>query len=233
MNGASEFQVQRERMIQRDLIGRGIRDPRVLEAMRNVRREDFILESHRRMAYHDCALPFLEGQTVSQPYIVALMTQLTKARLTDRALEIGTGSGYQTAVLAGLCAEVVSIERRQALHLAAAANLEDAGIENAKLIHADGWDGAREMAPFDIILITCAAESVPTPLIDQLAEGGRLVIPLGSPRSPQQLVRFTRQGDDLKRHDAGGVIFVPFLRGVAGDVKDSEAEDGLTDIHLP
>jgi len=207
------LEMQRERMISRDLRGRGIRSADVLRRMAEVPREEFLLEGHKRMAYHDSALPYLGGQTVSQPYIVALMTELASPRADDTALEIGTGSGYQTAILAGLCRRVVSIERLEALHVAAEANLRRQGIQNVELHHGDGWQGLSESAPFQVILVTCAAESVPQPLVEQLDEGGRLVIPLGHARSPQQLVRFTRHGDRLARHDAGGVIFVPFVRG--------------------
>jgi protein-L-isoaspartate(D-aspartate) O-methyltransferase len=208
------FELQRERMVRVDLRGRGIRNPEVLERMREVPRENFLLKGHRRMAYNDCALPYLEGQTVSQPYIVALMTELVAPGLDDTVLEVGTGSGYQTAVLAGMCRMVHSIERLETLHRAASMNLERLDLSNVELHHRDGWLGLPEHAPYQAILVTCAADTVPPALVEQLDEEGRLVIPIGNPRSPQQLMRYTKREGELVLHNAGGVIFVPFVRGI-------------------
>jgi protein-L-isoaspartate(D-aspartate) O-methyltransferase len=202
---------------------RKITDPAVLEALRRVNREHFVPESLRAQAHDDQPLPIGEGQTISQPYIVALMTQSARPRPGDRCLEIGTGSGYQTALLLELCKEVYSIEYLAPIAALARRNLEHAGQLGPRL-HlriGDGYAGWPEAAPFDVILVTAAPPSVPRPLLDQLAPGGRLVIPVGDSGQVQRLECWTRSADGstLSHESLAAVRFVPFLGpGIAGPV---------------
>ncbi len=204
-----ETRQERLNMVQRQIEARGVEDRRVLEAMRTVPRHLFVPEGIRNSAYQDYPLPIGEGQTISQPYIVALMTELLAVEPDDRVLEIGTGSGYQAAVLSPLVAEVYSIEIKQPLHERAAATLAELGFENVITRHGDGYYGWQEAAPFDGIIITAAVDHVPPPLLQQIADGGRIVLPLGHPFSLQYLVVVTKQGDDYRVRQISGVRFVP------------------------
>ena len=210
MSEPSTFAINRERMIEEQLVPRGISDPRVLEAMRQVPRHLFVEDAMQAHAYGDFPLPIGSGQTISQPYIVAMMTSLLLLQPGDRVLEIGAGSGYQAAVLGILAREVISIERIPEVAQLARENLAHAGITNVRVVTGDGTLGFPGGAPYNGILITAATPSVPPPLVEQLAEGGRLVAPVGS-RDLQELVRLTRMGHDLTSESFGGVVFVPLL----------------------
>ncbi|MDH5789308.1 MAG: protein-L-isoaspartate(D-aspartate) O-methyltransferase [Nitrospinota bacterium] len=202
------FETERKRMVDVDLRGRDIVDLRVLNAMLKVPRHEFVTEDYRNQAYADYPLPIGNNQTISQPYIVALMTQSAHLHPEDRVLEIGTGSGYQAAVLSELVKEVYTIEIVEALALDARSELERLGYENVKVKHGDGYQGWEEFAPFDAILLTAAAPKIPQPLIDQLNEGGRIILPLGG-KLVQTLIRITKIKDELKREEITGVRFVP------------------------
>lgn len=198
-------------MVERQLRPRGIDDERVLDAMRAIPREHFLPPRERRMAYQDRAVPIGGGQTLSQPLMVAAMTQELELRPEDRVLEIGTGSGYQTAVLARLAREVYSIERLEGLARDAARRLEELGVENVHIRVGDGTLGWSEEAPFDAILVTAAAPDIPAPLRGQLSpRGGRLVIPVGT-RMDQTLVRLVRTDDGEEVESLLGCRFVPLL----------------------
>jgi protein-L-isoaspartate(D-aspartate) O-methyltransferase len=205
----------RQRMVERQLRRKGIRDERVLKAMEEVPRHRFVEESYRSQAYEDHPLPIGDGQTISQPYMVALMTELCAPSSSDRALEIGAGSGYQTAILSRLCREVFASEIIEALVIRARAVLKELGLDNIILERRDGSGGWPEVAPFDVILVAAGAPEVPAPLLDQLAEGGRLVIPVGG-REVQILRRVTRgRGGGLLHEDDTPCRFVD-LRGRYG-----------------
>lgn len=202
-------EAMRREMLERDIAGRGIKDKRVLDAMAAVPRHLFVRESLRSRAYGDYPLPIGEGQTISQPYVVALMTEALELRPGERVLEIGTGSGYQAAVLAGIVREVYSIEIREGLAHEAQKRLRGLGYENVRVKHADGYFGWQEHAPFDAIIITAAANHIPPPLIKQLKDGGRLIIPLGSTEFYQVLTLATKQGGDMRLRQLANVAFVP------------------------
>ncbi|NLW60586.1 MAG: protein-L-isoaspartate(D-aspartate) O-methyltransferase [Firmicutes bacterium] len=187
-------------------------DQRVRAALGKIPRDQFIPEEYRPYAYENIPLPIGYGQTISQPYIVGLMTELLALQPTDRVLEIGTGSGYQTAVLAELAAHVYSIETIEPLAKSAQEVLTRLGYDNISLRTADGYFGWEEASPFDAIIITAAAEEVPPPLKAQLADGGRLVAPIGPPGGTQVLWRFTKQNNNFIRENKGLVRFVPFTR---------------------
>jgi protein-L-isoaspartate(D-aspartate) O-methyltransferase len=204
----------RKLMVARQLAARGILDRRVLAAMRQVPRHLFVPEEVRGRAYEDSPLPIGEKQTISQPYIVARMTELLGLRGDEKVLEVGTGSGYQAAVLARLAGEVFTVERHAGLARRAELTLTALGFDNVEVIHADGSGGWPPHAPYDAILVAAAAPNVPAPLVDQLAEDGRLVLPVGD-RHQQALVRVARRGDDLVRETFTPVAFVP-LRGEHG-----------------
>ena len=204
-----DMTTQRNRMVKEQLISRGIRDKRVLDAMSKIPRHLFIDKSLSNRAYGDHPLPIEEGQTISQPYVVAMMTEALVLKSTDRVLEIGTGSGYQAAVLAGIVKEVYSIEIREGLSKRAGELLNRLGYKNVKTKYADGYFGWKEYAPFDAIIITASANHIPSPLIKQLKEGGRLIIPLGSTLYYQVLTMATKKGNDLDVQQMGGVAFVP------------------------
>ena len=206
---AQERQEERDEMVNRQIAARGVSDARVLQAMRTVPRHRFVPERLSRSAYNDHPLPIGEGQTISQPYIVALMTETLQVEKDDRVLEIGTGSAYQAAVLAELVAEVYSIEIRGPLADSAAALLEELEYANVQTMHADGYYGWPEAAPFDHIMITAAVDHVPPPLLEQLAAGGRLILPLGNPFAHQSLVVVTRLEDGFRMQEILGVLFVP------------------------
>ena len=196
-------------MVRRQIEGRGISDSRVLKAMREVPRHLFVPENLRARAYGDGPLPIGEGQTISQPYIVALMTQHLNLTSADNVLEIGTGSGYQAAVLAKIAGQVCTIEIKEALHRRATRILKSRHPENVRTRLGDGYYGWQQQAPFDAIMITAAVDHVPPPLIGQLKNGGRLILPLGNPFSYQNLVLVTKQNDETTIKQITGVLFVP------------------------
>ena len=210
MTGNDPWESARERMVATQIAARGVGDEKVLAAMRRVPRHLFVPAEVRGSAYSDYPLPIGHGQTISQPYIVAMMTSLLQIQPDDRLLEIGSGSGYQAAVLGILAREVISIERIPEVAQLAKKNLDDAGITNVTVVIGDGTLGFPGGAPYDGVLITAATPSIPSPLVEQLAEGGRIVAPVGS-RDLQELVRLTRKGHDLIRESFGGVVFVPLL----------------------
>jgi protein-L-isoaspartate(D-aspartate) O-methyltransferase len=201
-------------MIERDLRGRGIRDAKVIAAMEAVPRHLFVPQKLRASAYDDRPLPIGEGQTISQPYIVAYMTELLELRDHEKALEIGTGSGYQTAILARLAAAVYSIEIIPALSERAAPLLRQLGFTNIQLKIGDGFFGWEENAPFDAIVLTAAAPRVPEPLWRQLREGGRMIMPLGEPRETQKLVRIRKAAGKQLVEELSGVVFVPLTGAI-------------------
>ncbi|HID76821.1 MAG TPA: protein-L-isoaspartate(D-aspartate) O-methyltransferase [Planctomycetaceae bacterium] len=186
-----DYTAAKREMIQKQLRRRGIHDRRVLEAMEKVPRERFVLEEYRSQAYADRALPIRCAQTISQPYIVALMTQALELSGGEKVLEVGTGSGYQTAILAELAGHVVSIERHAELSRQAAQVLKELGYQNVTLVHGDGTQGWPEQAPYDRVIVTAAAPCTPSALFEQLAEGGILVIPVGS--SDYQILQAIRK----------------------------------------
>lgn len=193
------------------LIAGGIEDPLVLNAIQSLPREYFVSQAMMHQAYDNNALPIGHGQTISQPYIVARMTELLQLSPSSRVLEVGTGSGYQTAVLSQLVEHVFTIERIKSLQWEAKRRLRQLDIYNFSTKHSDGWQGWPAKAPFDAIIVTAAAASVPQALIDQLADGGRLVIPVGEDQ--QQLYRFTRQGEAVIQEVIESVRFVPLIAG--------------------
>jgi protein-L-isoaspartate(D-aspartate) O-methyltransferase len=205
-----DFVALRERMVAEQLAGPGrdIANPRVLDAMLAVPRHELVPEADRPHAYEDRALPIGFGQTISQPYIVAFMSDILEPRSTDRILEIGTGSGYQAAVLSRLVQEVFTIEIVEPLAKRAAADLKRIGCDNVLVRHGDGSQGWPEAAPFDAIIVTCAPDNVPQPLVDQLSDGGRMIIPIG-PIDHQELVLLRKQGSQLEQTDVLAVRFVP------------------------
>jgi protein-L-isoaspartate(D-aspartate) O-methyltransferase len=203
---------ERERMVERQVAARGVRDPAVLEALRAVPREAFLPEDLREFAYSDTPLPIAEGQTISQPYVVALMTAALELSPGDRVLEIGTGSGYGAAVLSRVAAEVYTVERHEALAERARETLGSLGFTNVHVLHGDGTLGWPEHAPYDGISVTAGGPSVPRALVEQLAGDGRLVIPVGDETSHQRLLRLRRRPDGgLAREDLGAVRFVPLV----------------------
>jgi protein-L-isoaspartate(D-aspartate) O-methyltransferase len=194
---------------------RGITDAAVLRALDEVPREHFVEARYVDAAHADQALPIACGQTISQPYVVAYMTEHLAVRPEHRVLEIGTGSGYQAAVLSRLAREVVSVERYRTLAQVAQSRLAALGYQNVEVKVGDGLAGAPERAPYDRIMVTAAAEEVPQPLVDQLADGGIMVLPLGPHDGTQRLVRLTKTADGLAREELIAVRFVPLLAGQA------------------
>jgi len=206
------YRAKRMDMVERQIRGRGIRDARVLAAMEKVPRHLLVDRSLRPGAYSDHPLPIGEGQTISQPYVVALMTEELRLSQNDRVLEIGTGSGYQAAILAEIVKEVFSIEIRKGLAERAAERLKDLGYRNIRVKYSDGYFGWQEHAPFDAIIITAAVNHIPPPLLKQLKEGGRLILPLGSTVFYQTLTLVTKKkGGDLSVEQKGEVAFVPMI----------------------
>ncbi|MBC7261620.1 MAG: protein-L-isoaspartate(D-aspartate) O-methyltransferase, partial [Chloroflexi bacterium] len=203
------YQIPREHMVTFDIEGRGVRDPEVLRAMRTVPRHEFVLPEYVNRAYGDHPLPIGYGQTISQPYIVAVMTELLKLKRGDRVLEIGTGSGYQAAILAELTDEVYSVEIIEELYKRATETLNRLGYSKVKTKHADGYYGWEEYAPYDAIIVTCAPDHIPQPLINQLKDGGRLVIPVGPPGGYQTLWLIEKHGEQTVAKEIMGVAFVP------------------------
>jgi len=207
----ADFATQRQRMVEQQLKPRGIKDERVLAAMTKVPREEFIPVDARADAYEDGPLPIGYDQTISQPYVVAFMTEQLRPKQSDRVLEIGSGSGYQAAILAELVADVYTIDIVEPLAKTAEATLQRLGYKNVHVRVGDGYKGWPEEAPFDAIIVTCASEKVPQPLVDQLKDGGRMVIPVGE-RFAQQLYLFEKKNGQLKESASLPVRFVPMLR---------------------
>jgi protein-L-isoaspartate(D-aspartate) O-methyltransferase len=211
---ASNFAAERQRMIQQQLRTRGINDQRVLAAMAKVPREEFVTPESRSASYEDGPLPIGYRQTISQPYIVAFMTEQLRPKPSDRVLEIGTGSGYQAAILAELVSDVYSIEIVEPLAKNAEATLQQLGYKNVHLKIGDGYKGWPDAAPFDAIIVTCAPDKVPQPLIDQLKDGGRMVIPVGDIFA-QQLYLLEKKNGQLKQSATLPVRFVPMASEAA------------------
>ena len=204
----SDFAAQRQRMVQQQLMTRGINDSRVLGAMAKVPREEFVAPESRVASYEDGPLPIGYGQTISQPYIVAFMTEQLRPKPSDRVLEVGTGSGYQAAILAELVSEVYSIEIVEPLAKIAEATLQRLGYKNVHVKIGDGYKGWPEEGPFDAIIVTCAPDKVPQPLVDQLKDGGSMVIPVGD-RFAQQLYLLKKKNGQLNQSATLPVRFVP------------------------
>ncbi|HEV8297458.1 MAG TPA: protein-L-isoaspartate(D-aspartate) O-methyltransferase [Acidimicrobiales bacterium] len=202
---------RRAEMVRLDLLGRGVADEQVLAAMAIVPREEFVPESLEAAAYEDRALPLVGGQTISQPYVVALMIEALQLEPDDVLLEVGSGSGYAAAVASRICARVIGIERVPELAEASAARLARLGYTNVRIVLGDGSLGHPEDAPYDAVLVSAGAPAVPPAIVDQLVEGGRLVIPIGAAPRAQHLWRFQRRGDALVEADLGGVAFVPLV----------------------
>jgi protein-L-isoaspartate(D-aspartate) O-methyltransferase len=208
------FATRRRRMVESQLSARGIRDQSVLDAMARVPREAFIAEQYREQAYEDHPIPIGEGQTTSQPYIVAVMLEALQVRTQDRVLEIGTGTGYQTALLAELASEVYSVERHASLAQQTESILRSLGYPNVTVVLGDGTEGLPEFAPFDSIIVSAAAPDVPRPLFDQLVEGGRMIAPIGPERS-QDLQLIVKIAGEAKVTQMEACRFVPLI-GIHG-----------------
>jgi protein-L-isoaspartate(D-aspartate) O-methyltransferase len=209
---SDSFRAQRASMVRTQLAERGVRDPRVLAAMLAVPRHEFVPESFRQDAYEDHPLPIGEGQTISQPYIVALMLQHLGLQAADRILEVGTGSGYVTALLSGMCAEVYSMERHAELAALAESTLHRLEYRNVKISVGDGSQGWPEYAPYDAILVSAATSEMPPALFAQLREGGRMVVPVGSFLS-QELQLIRKVGGQAQAEFLEGCRFVPLVEG--------------------
>ncbi len=202
------FAAARARMVERHLVERGVKDERVLQAFRTVPRHKFVPDESRRLAYEDESLPIGEGQTITPVFDVAFMTELLGLKPTDRVYEVGTGSGYQAAILGQLAKEVYSIEIHEPLATGAAKVLRELKYDNVKTRPGDGYAGWPEAAPFDAIIVTCAPEAIPAPLVEQLKEGGRLVIPLGT-RFDQKVFIYTKKDGKLAGRSVRPTLFVP------------------------
>ena len=202
-----EFKAMRENMVETQIKARGVKDPRVLSAMLKVQRHLFVPKEYQSSAYADQPLPIGEGQTISQPYIVALMTELLSLKGDEKVLEVGTGSGYQAAILGELAQEVYTIEIVEPLATSAKNRLLELGYRNVTVKAGDGYAGWPEVAPFDAVIVTCAPDHIPQPLIDQLKEGGRLVVPVGT--YSQELMKIVKKSGKLESTNVVPVIFVP------------------------
>jgi protein-L-isoaspartate(D-aspartate) O-methyltransferase len=214
-NSRGDFKAMREKMVETQIKGRGVKDPRVLSALRKVERDRFVPEEYLNSAYSDQPLPIGEGQTISQPYIVALMTELLDLKGDEKVLEIGTGSGYQAAILAELAKEVYTIEIVESLASMANKRLLALGYKNIKVKVGDGYLGWPEAAPFDAIIVTAAPDHIPKPLIEQLKEGGRMVVPVGT--YSQELKKIVKRSGKIGTTDVIPVVFVPMTgEGVKG-----------------
>jgi protein-L-isoaspartate(D-aspartate) O-methyltransferase len=205
---ARDFVTERERMVQEQIVARGVTDARVGAAMRKVPRDAFVPELLRELSYTDQPLPIGHAQTISQPYIVAFMTQALQLKPSDRVLEIGTGSGYQAAILAELVEQVYTIEIVEPLGKSAAATLQRLGYKNVEVKIGDGYKGWPEHAPYDAIIVTCAPSKVPAPLVEQTREGGRIIIPIG-PLFDQKLYLLKKTAGRLEQKAILPVRFVP------------------------
>jgi len=203
----------RVQMVKEQIMARGIKDPRVIAAMMKVPRHLFVPKARQADAYGDYPLPIGAGQTISQPYIVAYMTEVLNLKPEDRVLEIGTGSGYQAAILAELAGEVYTIEIIKTLGKRAEKTLKTFGYKNILVKIGDGYKGWPRKAPFDAVIVTCAPERIPEPLVLQLKEGGRMIIPVGGRGRVQKLVRIVKTGGRLETHAVMYVRFVPMVKG--------------------
>ena len=209
---ATDMAQQRRRMVEQQIAARGVRDPGVLDAMARVPRERFVSDALAPRAYDDSPLPIGQGQTISQPYIVALMLEAAALTPSDRVLEIGAGSGYASAIASLLSDRVVAIERHPQLAELARERMHRLGYRNVEIHCGDGSGGWPDAAPFDAILVAAAGPRIPEPLRDQLAIGGRLVMPIGEATFDQHLIQLTRLGDtEFRERDLGGVVFVPLI----------------------
>jgi protein-L-isoaspartate(D-aspartate) O-methyltransferase len=206
------YKIRREQMVKNQIEARGITDPEILRAMRKVPRHLLVPEDQREYAYEDRPLPIGEGQTISQPFIVAYMTDLISPKKYMEVLEIGTGSGYQAAVLAEIVKEVYTIEIVEKLGTQAKKDLDKLGYSNIHTRIGDGYQGWPEQSPFDAIIVTAAAEKIPQPLVDQLQEGGKMVIPIGMAGQVQELMLLEKIKGKIKTTNLGAVRFVPFTR---------------------
>ncbi len=204
------YEKERNRMVEDQIVARGVRDERVLAAMRKVPRHEFLPEAIRGMAYQDSALPLGEGQTMSQPYMVALMSELLELKGIERVLEIGTGSGYQAAVLAELCGKVYTVERIKMLADRARDTLDRLGYRSVAIKVYDGTYGWKEMAPFDAVMVTAGAPDVPAPLVEQLKDGGRMVVPVGE-RYNQVLSKIVKTPEGPVTERSIPCVFVPLI----------------------
>ncbi|WP_292365429.1 MULTISPECIES: protein-L-isoaspartate(D-aspartate) O-methyltransferase [unclassified Methanoculleus] len=204
------YRNKREEMVEFQIRDRGVRDERVLAAIRKVPRHVFVPENWERAAYEDRPLPIGEGQTISQPYIVAVMTEQLDLSAQDRVLEIGTGSGYQAALLAELAGTVISVERLPDIAARARENLARAGVTGVRIVVGDGTKGYPPEAPYDAVIVTAASPEIPKPLVKQLAEGGRLIAPVG-PRECQDLIKLVKREGRVEKIPLGGVCFVPLI----------------------
>lgn len=210
--GQADYPAQRKTMVETQLKARDIYQPATLRAMGEVPREQFVPKDYRLYAYNDGPLPIGEGQTISQPYIVAYMTQVLQLRAHHKVLEVGTGSGYQAAILAEIVDSVYTIEIVKELGLRSKSVLESLGYHNIELKIGDGYHGWKEKGPFDAIMVTAGAEAIPEPLIDQLSDGGRMIIPVGPHGGVRQLIRITKKDGEIKKKALMAVRFVPFTR---------------------
>jgi protein-L-isoaspartate(D-aspartate) O-methyltransferase len=207
-----DFAAEREAMVERQLERRGIRSKRILDAFLEVPREAFVGGGYAHLAYGDHPLPIEAGQTISQPYIVALMIGAAEIAAGDTVLEVGSGSGYAAAVIGRVAAKVVGVERQPELVAVARERLARLGYDNVEIVEGDGSTGWPDRAPYDAILVAASGSHVPPPLVEQLKPGGSIVMPVGSPGSVQKLVKATRQEDGtLRESDLGGVRFVPLI----------------------
>jgi len=211
-NQKDRFRQARENMVRVQIIDRGVKDEAILKAMMKVPRHLFVPEEYINEAYYDSPLPIGYNQTISQPYIVAYMTEVAKPDPSKTALEIGTGSGYQAAILAETVKKVYSIEIIPDLARESAERLKNLGYSNIVVKYGDGYQGWKEYSPFDIVIVTAAAEQIPGPLIDQLAENGRLVIPIGEPSAIQELILLVKKNGKIEKSRLTFVRFVPFKR---------------------
>jgi len=210
-----DFKAMREKMVETQIKARGVKDPRVLSALLKVERHRFIPKEYLNSAYSDQPLPIGEGQTISQPYIVALMTELLELKGNEKVLEIGTGSGYQAAILGELAKEVYTIEIVESLASSARKRLSELAYQNIEVKAGDGYLGWPEVAPFDAIIITAAPDHIPKPLIEQLKEGGRMVVPVGT--YTQELKKIVKRSGEIETTDVIPVVFVPMTgEGVKG-----------------
>ena len=220
----TDFASEREEMVERQLKGRGITEPEILDAFRAVPREAFISEEYAHLAYGDHPLPIEANQTISQPYIVALMIEAAQIQSGDNVLEVGAGSGYAAAVISRIAHNVIGIERQHDLVDVSQERLKRLGYDNVEIVEGDGTRGWPESAPFDAILAAASGSHVPQPLLDQLSDGGRLVMPIGDEHATQRLVRLVRSAADrFDETDLGGVMFVPLV-GAQGwnDARDGD-----------
>jgi protein-L-isoaspartate(D-aspartate) O-methyltransferase len=208
----TDYAAERGAMVERQLKSRGIAEPRILDAFLEVPREAFVSPEYAHLAYGDHPLPIEAGQTISQPYIVALMIEAAGIAAGDKVLEVGAGSGYAAAVISRIAGKVIGIERQHDLAEVARERLQKLGYGNVTIVEGDGTKGCADEAPFDGILAAASGSHVPQPLIEQLADGGRIVMPVGSPCSVQELVKVTKRADGtVERQNLGGVRFVPLI----------------------